>query len=211
MAPRRPHVLCKRQLGFQLNGKAAKTNACKPIQERQLVKFHFGANLEGSLNCSDGAQMPVLCVGSLQEYSEIEPSLERATDQIFESAPLAGNPGWRPFVFSTIGDPALFAAGDKFENDLPAADQTGLSVVLGGGKDQPVPFQNFVRPALGEDLIAAIRIHFNRRSLASLRFPRDFNAHAVISPIEEGLCLCRLAAREQAHGTYDKDFNKAVK
>jgi hypothetical protein len=113
---------------------------------------------------------------------------------------LAGNPRWWPLIFSAIGDLAFFTAGHKLENNLFAADQAGPSVILGGRKDQPVTFQNFVCPALGEDLITPIRIHFQRRSLAIVRLSSDFNAHAIISSRKDCLRLNRRAAKNQTCG-----------
>jgi hypothetical protein len=141
---------------------------------------------------------------------ELELSFNCAKPQIFESARLAGNPGRRPFVFSAIDDLAFLAAGNKFENDLFAAIQACPSVILGGGKDQPMPFQYFVRPALSKNLIAAIRIHFQGGSLAMVRFPCDFNAYAIISPFQGRLRLCRLATDDQAYSAHEKDFCQAV-
>ena len=69
---------------------------------------------------------------------------------------LAGNPRGRSLIFSAIGDLALFAAGQKIENDLFTAVEPSSSAILGGGKDQPMASQNFVGPVLGEDLIAAV-------------------------------------------------------
>lgn len=74
---------------------------------------------------------------------------------------LAGNPGWRPLIISPIGDFAFFAAGEKFKNNHLVAVEARPSVILGGGKDQPVSFQDFVCAVLGKDLIAAVRIHFD--------------------------------------------------
>jgi hypothetical protein len=81
-----------------------------------------------------------------------------------ENDGLAGNPCGRPLIFTAIGDLAFLAAGHKLENDFFAAVQAGPSVILGGRKDQPVSSQNLVGPVLGEDLIATIRIHFQRWS-----------------------------------------------
>src|ERR1700733_8833002 len=134
---------------------------------------------------------------------ELESSFKYAKFQIFESAPLAGDPGWRPLILSAIGDLAFLAAGNEFENNQSAAVQAGPSLILGGGKDQPMPFQYFVRPALGEDLIAPVRIHFQGRSRAMVHLACDFNAYAGISPFEGRFCPRRLAAEDQADSSHD--------
>jgi hypothetical protein len=74
-----------------------------------------------------------------------------------------------------------------------------------------VPFQNFVRPSLREDLIASIRIHFQGRSLAVVRFPSDFNAHASVCPIEVSLRPCRRAAEDKAYGPNNENLSNVVK
>lgn len=51
---------------------------------------------------------------------------------LFENGALAGNPGGRPLIFSTIGNLAFFAAGQELENNLSATVQAGPAVILGG-------------------------------------------------------------------------------
>jgi len=211
MALRQPHTLYKRQLGLQSNGRQIKTGACKSIQERRLVRFHSGTDLRKALNCFDGEHAMTKCARPLHNRIKLGVSCECAKHQVFESAPLAGDPGWRPLIFSAIGDLAFFAAGHKLENDHFAAVQAGPSVILGGGKDQPMPFQDFVRPALGEDLIAPVRIHFQGRSAAMMHFARDFNAYAVIRPFEGRFRPRRLAAEDQADSSHDENLCNVVK
>jgi len=120
---------------------------------------------------------------------------------------LAGNPRWRSLIFSAIGDYAFFAAGHKLENNLFAAVQARPSVILGGREDQPVSPQNFVRPALGEDLITPIRIHFQGRSRAVVRLSTNLNAHAIIGSRKRCLRPRRRAAEDEGYGTHDENFS----
>src|SRR5215472_14763823 len=96
------------------------------------------------------------------------------------SCALAGNPRGGPLKFPTVGDGALLAARHKLENDLLAPFQPSLSVVLGGGKDQPVSLQNLVRPVFFEESIAAVVAHLQRRGLAMASLAINFRAHAGI-------------------------------
>jgi hypothetical protein len=82
--------------------------------------------------------------------------------------------------------------------------------MFGGRKDQPVSSQNFVRTALGEDLITTIGIHFQGRRRAVARLSRDFNAHAIIGSREGCLRPCRLAAEDQAYGAKEENFRYVV-
>ncbi len=120
----------------------------------------------------------------IHQHRVITPTVKAAikcgTQQDSENGVLAGNPRGRPLIFPAIGDLAFFAAGDELENNLFAAVQAGSPVILGGRKDEPVSSQNFVRAALGQDLITTIGIHFQGRSRAVVRLSRDFNAHAII-------------------------------
>ena len=118
---------------------------------------------------------------------------------------LAGNPRRRPLIFSAIGDLAFFAARNKLKNNFLTAVQTGPAVILGGRKDKPVSSQNFVCTMLGENLIAAIRIHFQGRGFAMARLSRDLHAHAVIGSGKGGLRPGRGAAENQAHGPEDEN------
>jgi len=122
----------------------------------------------------------------------------------YENDVLAGHPLGRPLILSAVRDLALLAARKKLENNFLAAIQARLPVILGGRKDQPVPWQNFIRSALGKDLIASIRIHFQRRSLALVDFSRDLDAHAGISSGEVCLRAHRRAANEQGRGADNK-------
>jgi hypothetical protein len=141
----------------------------------------------------------------------IEHYVKWGTQKFCENDALPGNPRWRPLIFPAIGDLAFFAAGHKLENNLFAAVQAGPSVILGGGKNQPVPFQNFIRPALGEDLIAPIGIHFQGRSGAVVRLSSNFDAHAIISSREGILRPGRCAAEQQADGADDENSSYLVK
>lgn len=123
---------------------------------------------------------------------------------------LAGNPRWRSLIFPAIGDLAFYAAGNELENNLFAAVQSRPFVILGGRKDQPVSPQNLVRAALGENLIAPVRIHFQGRSLATVRLPGDFKAHAIIGSREVGLRADRHAAEEQAQSANNENFSYAI-
>lgn len=118
-----------------------------------------------------------------------------------ENFVLAGNPGWRPLIFSAIGDLAFLAAGEKLKNNHFVAVEASPSVILGGRKDQPMSSQNFVRAVLGKDLITPVRIHFNGRSRARVRLSSDFDAHALIGSGEGGLRPRRRAAEEETYGT----------
>lgn len=146
-------------------------------------------------------------VAVLHEGMELEASIQSANHGIFISEGLTGNPGWGSLIFSAIGDLTFFSAGDEFENNLFAADQAGPSVILGGGKNQPIPFQNFIGAVLGKNLIAAIGIHFQGRGCAMVRFSCDFNAHAPISSFEGRLRLGRLAVDDQAYNSHEDNFN----
>ena len=118
---------------------------------------------------------------------------------------LPGNPGWRALIFSAIGDLAFFAAGKKLKNNHLVAVEASPSVILGGGKDQPVPFQNFVGAVLGKDLIAPVRIHFDGWGRAMMRLPSNFDAHAFIGSRKRCLRPRRRAAEEEtycAHNEY---------
>src|ERR1700688_2263629 len=74
---------------------------------------------------------------------------------------LTGDPPFGPLVFSTINNSAFLAAGHEFKDDFLASIQAGLAVVFRCGKEQPVASNNLVCPALGQDLIASIRIQLN--------------------------------------------------
>ena len=135
---------------------------------------------------------------------ELEHSLCWQKPRIFASARLAGNPGWGRLIFSAIGDLAFFAAGEKLENNLFAAVEASPSVILGGGKDQPVSFQNFVRAVLGKDLITPVRIHFDGRGRAMVRLSSNFDASAFISSRKGFLRPRRRAAEEQTYGEHNE-------
>ena len=92
------------------------------------------------MTCFEGEQTMVKCFRPAHKRKDLESSFKYAKFQIFESAPLAGDPGWRPLILSAISNLAFFAAGNEFENNQSAAVQAGPSVILGGGKDQPMPF-----------------------------------------------------------------------
>ena len=83
-------------------------------------------------------------------------------------------------IFPAISDFAFLATGHKLENNCLAAVQTSLPMILGGRKNQPVPFQDLVGPVLGQDLITTIRIHFDGRRLALASPSGDFNTYAFI-------------------------------
>ena len=93
---------------------------------------------------------------------------------------LAGKPRGRALIFPAIDDLAFLAAGQKFENNFLAAIQSGPAMILVGGKDEPMPFQNLIRAALGKDRIAAVRIHFDRWRFAAMRLSRNLNADAIV-------------------------------
>ena len=63
----------------------------------------------------------------------------------------------------------------------------------------------------GEDLIAAVRIHFQGWSRARMHLPRDFRTHALVGSGEISLSPRRRAAEEQSSGANDEDSNKTVK
>lgn len=78
------------------------------------------------------------------------------TNQEFATRTLALHPSRRPLVFPLVCNRALLSTGNKFENDLLASVYTSLPVILGRRQDQPVAGQNFIGPALGQDLVAAV-------------------------------------------------------
>jgi len=117
---------------------------------------------------------------------------------------LAGNPGWRPLIFSAIGDLAFFAAGEKLENNHFVAVEARPSVILGGGKDQPVSFQNFVCTVLGKDLITPVRIHLDGWGRAMVRISSDLNAYAFISSRKGFLRPRRRATEEETCGAHNE-------
>lgn len=80
-------------------------------------------------------------------------------------------------------------------------------MILGRGKDQPVPSQNLVGPVLREDLITPVRIHFQRGSRTMHRLSVDFYANALIGPGEGRLRPCRRAAEDQDYGAKDENFS----
>ncbi len=100
--------------------------------------------------------MAYSCIALQHEGKEPVPSIKSSNHGALKPKRLTRNPGWGPLIFSAIGNLAFFAARNEFENNLFAADQAGLPVILGRGKNQPIPFQNFIRAVLGKDLIAAI-------------------------------------------------------
>jgi hypothetical protein len=133
-----------------------------------------------------------------------KPKPSHRCEQLFRgNFVLAGNPCWRPLIFSAISDLAFFAAGDKLKNNHFGAVEASPSVILGGGKDQPMSFQNFVCAVLGKDLITPIRIHFDGRSRAMLRLSSDFDAHAFIGSRKGCLRPRRRAAEEETDGAHN--------
>ena len=150
---------------------------------------------------NDSMQMPVR--RGARPLHKPKPS--HRCEQLFRgNFVLAGHPGWRPLIFSAIGDLAFFTAGEKFENNHFVAVEARPSVILGGGKEQPVPSQNFVRAVLGKDLIAPVRIHFDGRSRAMVRLSSDFDAHAFIGSRKGCLRPRRRAAEEKAYGAHNE-------
>jgi len=117
---------------------------------------------------------------------------------------LPGNPGGRALIFSAIGDLALQAGGDKFKYDLSAAIQASPLMFLGGGENQPMASQDGVGPVHGEDLIAAVRIHFQGWSRARTHLSRHLHARAFIRSGEIRLGL-RLRATEEKSGGDDEE------
>lgn len=71
--------------------------------------------------------------------------------------------------------------------------------------------QNCVRPVDCKNLIAPIRIHFQRWSRAVLQLSGDFHADAVISSGEISLSLYRNAAQDKSCNANDEKFNEDVK
>lgn len=139
-------------------------------------------------------------------------SLRRAVGVRFRFARpprLTGNPGRGSLIFSAVSNPAVFPAGNKLENYLPATVQARSSVILGGGEHQPMPFQDFVGSVLVEDLVTAIRIHLQGRSRAAVRLPRYFHADASISAREGSLCS-RWRAHSEAQDTEEENFGEGA-
>jgi hypothetical protein len=122
------------------------------------MKFQTGTTRRGFLDCFDVNSWR-RSVSNRDVNAHRSSNLQAQGKAISENFSLAGRPCRGALIFPAIGDLAFLAAGHEFENDHFAAVQTSPSVVLGSGKDQPVPFQDFVCPTLGEDLIAAVRIH----------------------------------------------------
>ena len=83
-------------------------------------------------------------------------------------------------------------------------------MILGGRKNQPVPSQDLVGPMLGQDLITAIRIHFDGRCLALASLSRDFNTHAFVGPGKRRLRPDRGSTEGQAHGSDDENSSYGV-
>ena len=102
----------------------------------------------------------------------------------------ARHPTRGSLIFSPVRNLAFLAAGNKLKNNQPAPIQTSLAMILGGRQDQPVTRQDFIGPALAQDLIAAIQIQFQRRGGTRLGLSCDFDLCAIISSGKISIPAC---------------------
>ena len=92
----------------------------------------------------------------------------------------ASHPPRRPLVCAPVCDSALLTARDEFEDNPLVAVQASLAMLLGCRQNQPASRDNFVRPALTQDSVTAVRFQFQGGCRTGRGLTGDFYLRAPI-------------------------------
>ena len=92
----------------------------------------------------------------------------------------ASHPPTRPLVCAPVCDSAPFTGRDEFEDNSLVAVQASLAMLLGFRQNQPASRDNFVRPALTQDSVTAIRFQFQGGRRTGRSLTGDFYLRAPI-------------------------------